>query len=183
MTYNFSNLEEKLEQIKKWLSKEFSSIRTNRATPELLDTITIDVYGSKNPLSHVAGIATEDARTLRITPWDKTQIKEIEKAITVANLGVSISIDDMGLRVIFPELTTERRTLLIKIVSEKIEKAKVSVRGEREHVWSDLQNQCRDSVISEDEKFAHKDKLQKLVDTANTELDAMGDKKEVEIMK
>ena len=183
MAYDFSNLEKKLEQIKIWLGTEFSSIRTNRATPELLNSIKIDTYGAWSPLSYSAGITTEDACTLRITPWDKSQIKAIEKAIIAANLGVSISIDDMGLRVIFPKLTTERRIMLVKIVDQKIEKAKISIRGEREQIWNDMQNQCRDSIISEDEKFIYKDKLQKLVNEMNAELDKMGEKKKIEIMK
>ena len=183
MAYDFSNFKKELKRIEEWLTKEFSGVRTGRATPTLLDNITVDSYGSKSPIAHIAGITTEDARTLRITPWDKGQIKEIEKAITAANLGVSLSADDMGLRLSFPELTAERRDLLIKIVGEKIEKAKVSMRGEREKVWNSIQDECKDGAISEDAKFQDKDELQKIVDEENVQLDSMGKKKEKEIME
>lgn len=183
MIYDFSDFKKEIEQIKEWLAKEFSGVRTGRATPTLLDNITIDLFGSKSQIAHVAGITSEDARTLRVSPWDKSQVKAIEKAITAANLGVSVSTDDNGLRVSFPELTTERRTMLMKVVGEKIEKAKVSMRGERERTWNDIQDKCKDGEISEDDKFKHKDELQELVDEVKNELEAMGDKKEKEIME
>ncbi len=183
MSYDFSDFKKESEQIKEWLAKEFSGIRTGRATPTLLDNISIDSYGSKSPIAHVAGVATEDARTLRITPWDKGQIKEIEKAITAANLGVSVSTDDAGLRVSFPELTGERRAMLMKVVGEKIEKAKVSMRSEREKTWNDIQDRCKEDEISEDDKFREKDELQEIFDDVKKQLDEMGDKKEKEIME
>ena len=183
MTYDFSDLKKEIEQVKEWLAKEFSGIRTGRATPTLLDNITIDSYGSKSQIAHVAGVTTEDARTLRIAPWDKGQIKEIEKAITAANLGVSVSTDDAGLRVSFPELTGERRTMLTKVVAEKIEKAKVSIRSEREKTWNDIQDKCKDGEISEDEKFRDKEELQKLVDGSIQALEEMEERKNKEIME
>ena len=183
MTYDFSDLKKEIEQVKEWLTKEFSGVRTGRATPTLLDNITIDSYGSKSQIAHVAGITTEDARTLRIAPWDKGQIKEIEKAITAANLGVSVSTDDAGLRVSFPELTGERRAMLMKVVGEKIEKAKVSMRGEREKTWNDIQDKCKEGEISEDEKFRDKEELQKLVDKGIQVLEEMEERKNKEIME
>ncbi len=183
MTYDFSDLKKEIEQAREWLAKEFSGVRTGRATPTLLDNITIDSYGSKSQISHVAGVTTEDARTLRIAPWDKGQIKEIEKAITAANLGVSVSTDDAGLRVSFPELTGERRAMLMKVVGEKIEKAKVSMRGEREKTWNDIQDKCKEGEISEDEKFRDKEELQKLVDKGIQVLEEMEERKNKEIME
>ena len=183
MTYDFSDFKKEVEQVKEWLAKEFSGVRTGRATPTLLDNISIDSYGSKTQIAHVAGITTEDARTLRVAPWDKGQIKEIEKAITAANLGVSVSTDDAGLRVSFPELTTERRTMLMKVVGEKIEKAKVSMRGEREKTWNDIQDKGKEGEISEDDKFRYKDELQKLVDGSIQVLEEMEERKNKEIME
>ena len=164
-----------------WLVKEFTNIRTGRATPTLLDNIFIDSYGTKSQVSHVAGVTTEDARTLRVAPWDKGHIKEIEKAIAVANIGVSVSTDDAGLRVSFPELTSERREMLGKLVGEKIEHAKVSTRQEREKTWNDIQAQEKDGEISEDEKFKLKDELQKIIDETSTKFEEMGEKKRTEI--
>jgi len=182
MAYNLTFLENKLEEVQTWLSGEFSSIHTGRAIPALLDGVAIDSYGSKTAVNHVAAVTTEDPRTLRVAPWDKSQIKDIEKAINDANLGVSTSSDDQGLRVFFPELTTERRQAFVKITKEKLEDARVSVRGEREKVWSDIQVKENTGELSEDDKFRLKDELQKMVDEANKKLEKMADKKEEEVM-
>jgi ribosome recycling factor len=181
MAYDFSVFKQELEDVREWLAKEFSSIRTGRATPTLLDSVFVDSYGTKTPIAHVASVTTESARSLRITPWDKGQIKAIEKAIAAANLGVSASVDDTGLRVAFPELTSERRDILKKLLREKLEHAKVSMRQAREKVWNDIQKKEEEGELSEDEKFRLKDQLQKMVDEAGKTYDEMGEKKEVEI--
>ena len=133
------------------------------------------------PISQVASLSTEDARTLRITPWDASQVKEIERAITLANLGVSSAVDDKGLRVFFPELTSERREQLLKISKQKLEEARVALRGERDKVWSDIQAKEKDGKLSEDEKFRAKDEMQKLVDEGNKKLEELAERKEKEI--
>lgn len=181
MNYNFSLFKSKTSEIETWLSKELSGLHTGRATPAILDVVSIVSYGSRVAVSHVGSISTEDARTLRVAPWDKGQIKVIEKAINEANLGVSVSADDAGLRVNFPELTTERRTALKKIVSQKLEEARVSLRAEREKVWNDIQAREKKGEMSEDDKFRSKDELQKLVDEANKKLESVALRKEKEI--
>ena len=181
MSYDFSHFKEEADKIAEWLAKEFSSIRTGQATPALLDNIKVESYGAMSEIAHVASVTTEDARTLRIAPWDKSVIKDIEKAITMANLGVSVTVDDIGIRVGFPELTVERRELLKKTLNEKLEKAKISIRGERENVINDLTAQEKEGDISEDVKFRSKEELQKLVDAAIAGYEAKADKKEVEI--
>lgn len=182
MLYDFSSFRKGLAEVKDWLSKEYSGLRTGRATPLLLDGILVESYGSRVPLKQVGSISTEDARTLRVAPWDKGQIKAIETAIAAANLGVSTSPDGEGVRVIFPELTGERRRSLAKIVKEKMEDARVSLRQERERVWEDIQRQERDKKISEDDKFRYKDELQKLVDDSNKMLTDLAAKKAKEIL-
>lgn len=182
MTYDFSHLKQKAVDIQNHLKKEFLGIRTGRATPALLDSIMVNSYGIKTPINQTAGINIEDARTLRISPYDANQITEIEKAITNSNLGVSISVDEKGIRVFFPELTLEVRERLIKLVKEKLENAKISLRGERDKVWSDIQKKDKDKEISDDEKFRLKDEMQKIVDKENEKLDAMARKKEEEIL-
>lgn len=182
MTYNFSHLKQKAIDIQKYLKEEFLGIRTGRATPALLDSIMVNSYGVKTPINQTAGINIEDARTLRISPYDTSQIIEIEKAITNSNLGVSISVDEKGIRVFFPELTSEVREKLVKLVKEKLENAKISLRGERDEVWSDIQIKEKEKEISEDEKFRLKDEMQKIVDKENSGLDTMADKKEKEIL-
>jgi ribosome recycling factor len=182
MAYDFTKLKNKLEEVENWLVKEFSSIHTGRAIPALLDGVMIDSYGAKTAINHVAAITAEDPRTLRVSPWDKSQIKEIEKAINAANLGVSVASDDQGLRVFFPELTTERRQAFVKIAKEKLEESRVSARKEREDVWSDIQSKEKAGEISEDDKFQLKEQLQKIMDETNRKFEGISDKKEEEIM-
>jgi ribosome recycling factor len=181
MVYDFINLKQKTDEAKGWLEKELTTIRTGRATPTILDSISIDSYGTKVPIKQIASINIEDARTLRVSPWDANQIREIEKAITEANLGLSVSVDEKGVRAIFPELTAERRTTLLKLAKEKTEQAKISLRGERDDVWGDIQDKQKNGELSEDEKFKLKDEMQKIVDEVGKLLDGMYERKEKEI--
>ncbi len=181
MAYDFSSFKEKLEGIQEWLSTEYTSVRTGRATPAILDSIYLDSYGTRTPIKHVASISIEDARTIRVAPWDKGQVKGIEKAIGEANLGLSVSSDSMGVRVFFPELTAERRAALLKVTREKLEHARVSVRAERDDVWSEIQTLEKEGEIPEDEKFSLKEEMQKFVDQANAKLEEMSERKGKEI--
>lgn len=181
MAYNFSKLNQKGAEVEEWLKKEFSGIRTSRATPTLLDAVLVESYGAKVPIKQIASIVTEDARTIRVAPYDASQAKAIEKAVTVANLGLSVASDDKGVRVSFPELTTERRQALIKVVHEKLENARVSVRKVRDDVWNEIQKQEKEGAIREDEKFRLKTELQKIVDGLNKKLADATDRKEKEI--
>lgn len=182
MAYNFSPAKAECKKIEEWLSKEYSQVHTGRASPMLLDSVHVDSYGSFMPIKNVAAISIEDPKTLRVSPWDKSQIKEIERAVQAANLGLSVATDDMGIRVIFPMLTTERRTQLVKVLKEKMEEARVSVRKAREETWNDIQAKEKEGGMSEDEKFRLKDDLQKLVDETNANLEAIFAKKEHEVM-
>lgn len=181
MAYDFSSLKQEITDTEEWLKKEFQGIRTGRAAPALLDNIQVESYGSRVPLNQVGNVGVEDARTLRVTLWNAEQVKDVEKAITDANLGVGVSSDERGVRVIFPELTSERRDTLIRISKDKLEEARVSLRNERDRVWSDIQRQEKEGEISEDEKFNYKDDMQKLIDEGNKLLDGLGKKKETEI--
>lgn len=181
MAYDFSTLKTRIGEIEEFLGTALGGIRTGRATPALLDSVQAESYGARTPIKHLASITIEDPRTLRVTPWDKSQIKVIESAIAAANLGVSTASDSSGLRVIFPELTGERRTMLTKVVREKLEEARISVRRERDEIWSDIQKKERDGEMSEDDKFRLKDELQKLIDAANDSLEKAAERKETEI--
>lgn len=181
MQYNFSHFKNRVSEVTAWLKTEFSSIHTGRVTPALLDKVMIDSYGAKAPIQHIASVSVEDARTLRIVPWDKKQVKEIEKTIGMAKLGVSASVDDQGVRVSFPELTSENRQALIKLARAKLEDARVTLKKEREEVWNDIQKKERNGGIPEDDKFHFKDELQKLLDNAHKEFEAMVERKEKEI--
>lgn len=182
MNYDFTEVKRKMKDAEAWLEREMGSINTGRATPALLDGVLIDSYGAKSPVSHVATISLEDARTIRVVPWDKQNLKAIESGINTANLGVSVSADGTGVRVFFPELTTERRGTFAKLARARLEEARVSVRGEREDAWGDIQRKQKDGELSEDDKFSLKDALQKIVDETNERMEAIVAKKEKEIM-
>jgi ribosome recycling factor len=183
MAYDFKGLSKQIEDAKEWLRKEYTGVRTGRAAPGLLDSVQVAAYGVKMPLNQVASIGVETARMLRVTPYDATQAKEIEKAITNANLGVSIGSDERGIRVSFPEMTAERRQLLLKLLKEKLEEARVSIRKARDEVWEDIQKQERNSEITEDEKFRYKDEMQEYIDEGNKELEALMARKEAEVLE
>jgi len=177
------NVSEKLKEVTEWLQKEYSGIRTGQASPMLLDAVKVESYGSYMPINQVGSVNIEDARTLRISVWDKSAVSAIEKAIREADLGISTVSDSDGVRVIFPELTSERRVQLMKLAKAKLEDARISVRGVREEVMKSLDKQQKDGDISEDEKFAQKEKVQGQVDATNRTLEALFDKKEAELQK
>ncbi|OHA16238.1 MAG: ribosome recycling factor [Candidatus Taylorbacteria bacterium RIFCSPLOWO2_02_FULL_43_11] len=181
MSYNFSNFKSAVKTVEDWVVKEFGGIRTGRATPAILDNVSVEVYGSRMPIKQVASVSIEDPRTLRIAPYDNSQIKAVEKSITAANLGLSVSSDERGLRVAFPELTSERRTSLLKVAKEKLEQAKVSIRKHRDESVRDVDEKEKKKEISEDDKFRSKAELQKLVDEANRKMDELYSKKEKEV--
>ena len=174
---------QKLDESGEWLAKEFTGIRTGQAAPALLDSIKVDNYGSMSPLNQVGSIGVEDARTLRVSPWDVSITAVIEKAIQEADLGVSVATDSSGLRVIFPELTADRRTQLIKLAKQKYEDARVSVRSVRDDYMKSLDKQEKDGDISKDELFTKKEDGQKLVDATNKKLEDLYTQKETEISK
>ncbi len=182
MAYNFTPFKQSIKDLEEWLKKEFASIRTGRATPTILDGIFVESYGSKMLISQIGSIAIEGARSLRIAPWDMSQAKAVEKAIMVSNLGLSVSVDDKGLRITFPELTTESRNTFVKMAKQKLEEARVTLRTEREKVWDDIQAKESEGGMGEDEKFRLKAEMQKIVDEANQKLEELALAKEKEIM-
>ncbi len=182
MPYNQANFKKQLASAEEWLKKEFQQIRTGQASPSILDGVRAESYGTPVPLKDIASIMLEGARTLRVSPWDKSQVKDIEKAITAANLGLSVVVDDQGLRVIFPELTSDRRADVVKIAKEKVEDAKKQVRRDRDVVVKELQAQEKAGGTGKDEIFRLKGEVQKFVDEANKKFDEMMVRKEKEIL-
>lgn len=182
MAYDFTAFKKRTGEITEHLKKELSAIHTGRASTTILDGIFIESYGTRLAIPHVATVANEDARTIRIVPWEKGNGKEIEKAINSANLGVSVATDEGGLRVFFPDLTTERRVSFTKIVRDKMEEARIEIKGEREKTKNDIITKQRDNAMSEDEKILALDELQKFVDEANSAIEVVGGKKEKEIL-
>ena len=182
MNYNFSQFKQDLKKVEEFLSKEYSQLNIGRASPMILDGVTVEAYGSYGPLKNVASISIEDPKTLLVAPWDKSQIKDIEKAILIADLGLSVASGDTGIRVIFPQLTGETRLKLVKLLKEKLEDSRIVVRKERERIWDEVQALEKESKLTEDEKFQAKKELQIIIDEVNTNLEAIFDKKEKEVM-
>jgi len=181
MAYDFKTFDARSNEVAEWLTKEFNGIRTGRATPALLDSIQVDSYGAKVPINQVGSVGVEDPRTLRISVWDSESIHAVERAIIDADLGISVAVDDSGLRVIFPELTSERREQLLKLAKTKLEEARVSLRGARDEVVKEIENALKSGDMSENEKFNMKEALQKKVDEQNSKFNEMFDLKEKEV--
>lgn len=182
MVYNFSEAQNSIEKIMDWLKGEYRSIQTGRATPQVLDLVHIDMYGARTAIAHSASITIEDPRTLRVAPWDKTVLGQMEKAINDANLGLSVSSDDQGLRVHFPSLTTETREKLVKLLKDRLEDARVKVRALREETNKDIDRLEKEGEYGEDEQHRLRLECQKIVDSANTSLEDLFEKKQKEVM-
>jgi regulator of sigma E protease len=181
MAYNFSAFKQGIKEAEDWVTKEFTGLRTGRATLALLDGIMVESYGTMMPLSSVANMSVEDARSIRISPWDASQIKEIEKAIIASPLGISPTIDEKGLRVIFPDLTSERRVMLMKVAKEKLEDGKIRIRQEREKTIKDINAKEKDGEYGKDEAERNRGEVDKLVKEANAKLEEVLTRKEKEI--
>lgn len=173
--------EAKITEAQEWLKREYAAIRTGQATPGLLDGIKVESYGSLMPVNQVANVGTEDARTLRVAPWDVGMVSALEQAIRDADLGVSVSTDSAGLRVVFPELTSERREQLLRLAKSKLEDARITLRGIRDDAMKEIDKAEKAGDLSEDEKFDRKENVQNAIDAGNKALEALFTKKESEL--
>lgn len=182
MTYNFSPILTKKNTVIDWLKSEYRTIQTGRATPSVLESVHIDMYGARTQVAHAGSITIEDPRTIRVAPWDKSIIGQIERAINDADLGLSVASDADGLRVHFPSLTTETRAKLVKLLKDRLEEARVRVRALREETNKTIDAEAKDGLYGEDDKRKYREEMQKIVDGANQELEECFEKKEKEIM-
>lgn len=165
------------------LKGELAKIRTGRAHPSLLEHIMVDYYGSDTPLSQVASIGVEDARTLTITPWERPMVQAIEKAIMKSDLGLNPNSAGAVIRVPMPQLTEERRRDLVKVVRNEGENGKIAVRNIRRDANSDFKSLEKEKDISEDEERNAQDDIQKLTDKHVKIIDELVDVKEADLMK
>ena len=165
------------------LLKEFGSIRAGRANPHVLDQIMVDYYGTPTPIQQVANVSVPEARMILIAPWEKKMVKEIEKAINVSDLGINPTNDGAAIRLVFPELTEERRKELSKDVKKKGEAAKVACRNIRRDANERLKKMGKQEDISEDEIKDLEKQVQKMTDEHIKEIDASTEEKIREIMK
>lgn len=182
MNFDFTQAQGDLTKVQDHLKQEYLQISTGRANPALLDGINVESYGAFQPIKNIASINLEDSRSMRVSPWDKSQIKAIEKAISDSGLPFSLSTDDTGIRVHIPQMTEESKKNILKLVKEKLEEARVKVRNIRHETMNHIETGEKNGDYSEDGKIRNKEQLQKMIDAANTELESIYSKKEKDIM-
>jgi ribosome recycling factor len=164
------------------LREELNQLRTGRASSALVEGLLVDYYGVKSPLKQVASVSIPEPRTIVISPWDKGNLVNIEAAIRESQLNLNPMNDGQAIRVNIPALNEERRRELVKILNQKAEDAKISIRRIREEIWDSIQEIQKEGKIGEDEKFIGKDKLQEVVVEYNEKVEEIRKKKEEEIM-
>jgi len=182
-TQIINDLKPHLNKTVDYLKNELNSLQVGRATSALVEEIEVECYNTKMPLKQLAAINSPDPRQIIIQPWDKEIIKAIEKAIRDSKQNFSPVVDSEMIRLSIPALSEERRKELVKILKEKMEECRISIRRHREEAWKTIQVQEHDGKIGEDDKFRAKDQLQKLVDQYNEKVEEIGKRKEEEIMK
>ena len=165
------------------LGNNLQAIRAGRANPKLLDRITVDYYGTPTPLNQIGNVSVPEARMMVIKPWEKSMLKQIERAIQTSDLGLNPNNDGEVIRLIFPELNAERRKDLTKQVKKGAEDAKVAVRSIRRDAIEQVKKLKKDSLITEDDQHKAEEDAQKLTDKAIKEIDAVAAAKEKEIME
>jgi len=182
MAVDFKDFERRMGKALEHLAEEFGAVRAGRANPKVLDRITVEYYGSETPLNGVATISTPDARSLVIAPWDTKLLKDIQKAIQVSDLGINPQNDGKVIRLVFPQLTEERRKDLVKQTKKYAEEAKVAMRNIRRDGMDYIKKLKKNSEITEDEqKKAEKD-LQDMLDKNIKKVDEAYAAKEKELM-
>ena len=177
-----NHIEEKMNKTISVLQEDFSEVRAGRANPAILNKIRVDYYGTPTPINQVAGISVPEARLIVIQPWDVSLLKEIEKEILKAEIGINPNNDGKVIRLAFPELNEERRKELVKEVKKMAEDSKVSIRSIRREAMDEAKKLQKDNQMTEDELKGAEDKIQKLTDNKIAEIDKILAEKEKEIM-
>jgi len=183
MEFNLKKVEEKMLKSVDILKKEFSGLRTGRASVGLLEPIQVDAYGSKVPLSQVSAISVPESRMLAVQVWDNSLISVVENAIRTANLGLNPMTEGNLIRLPIPDLTEERRKEIAKLASKYSEDTKISVRNVRRDAMDHLKESEKNKEISKDELFQHSDQIQKLTDKIILLIDELFYEKEKDILQ
>ena len=178
----FQEAQTKMDKTIAVLKQEFTKLRAGRAHPSLLDHVMVSSYGSEVPLNQVGNVTAEDARTLLVNVWDKSQIEAVEKAILQADLGLNPMSAGTSIRIPMPALTEERRRELVKVVRDTAENSKISIRNIRRDANTGLKNDLKEKLISEDLERDGQEKIQKITDKFVQEIDAMVKQKEADLM-
>ncbi len=173
---------EKMQKTISVLERDFAAIRAGRANPNVLDKVTVDYYGTPTPIGQMATVSVAEARVLTIQPWDKSQLKPIEKAIQASDIGINPANDGTVLRLTFPQLTEERRKEIVKDIKKMGEESKVAVRSIRRDVIDKLKAMKKNSEITEDDEKDGEDQVQKLHDKFIKNIDEIVAAKEKEIL-
>ena len=179
---DFNHIEEKMDKTISVLQENFAEVRAGRANPAILNKIKVDYYGTPTPINQVAGISVPEARLIVIQPWDASLLKEIEKAILTAEIGINPNNDGKVIRLAFPELNEERRKELVKEIKKIAEDAKVSVRSVRREGIDEAKKLQKDNQMTEDELKSAEDQIQKITDGKISEIDKILADKEKEVM-
>ncbi|MDO8499738.1 MAG: ribosome recycling factor [bacterium] len=169
------------DKVMEFLKTDISGLRTGRASSAMVETVMVEAYGMRQPLKAVASISIPDPKTLAVEPWDKSILGAVEKGIRDSGLGINPVNDGKLLRLSLPELTVERRAELVKILHQKVEHARVTIRKVREDVRELIAEEAKAKSISEDDKFRFQDELEKIVKEYNEKIGAVGEGKEKEI--
>jgi len=176
-----NKIKPELDKVVSFLERELAKIRTGRASASLVEDIVVDCFGSKMPLKQLAAISSPEPKQITIQPWDKSYIEPIEKAIANSSLGTSPVVDKDIIRVSLPPVTEDYRKTLLRVISEKQEEAKKTIRHWRGEAWEEVQEKTKEGEIREDDKFRAKDELQKIVDEYNKKVEEHGERKKKEI--
>ncbi len=177
-----SHIEEKMDKTISVLEENFAEVRAGRANPAILNKITVDYYGTPTPINQVAGISVPEARLIVIQPWDLNLLKEIEKEILKAEIGINPNNDGKVIRLAFPELNEERRKEIVKDIKKMAEDSKVSIRSIRRDAMDEAKKMKNDNEMTEDELKQAEDQIQKLTDKKVQEIDNLLSNKEKDIM-
>ena len=177
------DVEDKMDKAVEALKRDLNTLRTGRATPSLIENISVDYYGTPTPLKQIASISAPDARAILVQPWDRQSLREIEKSLMKSDMGFNPSNDGNIVTVPIPPLTTERRQDLVKVLKRKIEEGKVSVRNVRRGGQDTLRRMEKDKLASQDQVRRAQDQLQKTTDEHTKTMDQVAAAKEAEIMQ
>lgn len=179
---NFNEIEEKMNKTISILIENLSEVRAGRANPNILSKVVVEYYGVETPISQVAGISVPEPRMIVIQPWDMNIIKDVERAIQIADIGINPMSDGKVIRLVFPELTEERRKELVKEIRKTGEESKISIRSIRRDGIDSARTAQKNSEITEDDLQVAEEKIQKITDNKINEIDKILDEKEKEIM-
>jgi len=168
------------DKVLSFFEKEMSKIRTGRATPALVEDLVVDCFGQKFPLKQLAAISTPEAKQILIQPWDKSYVEGIVSALGKTGIGASPIIDRDAIRITIPPMSEEYRKDLARLISEKMEESRKTIRRWREEAWEEVQERAKEGKIREDDKFRAKDELQDMIDEYNGKIEEIGERKRKE---